>query len=70
MQVTPAAFFGEIVKDNGGRVAVFNIELGSPSDEVADFTFVGPCEHTFVKALGLEGRLSSEIAESSSGISF
>ena len=59
MQVTPAAFFAEIVKDNGGKVAIFNIELGSPSDEVADFTFVGPCEETIVKALGLNGKLDS-----------
>lgn len=59
MQVTPAGFFAYIVKENGGKVAVFNIELGSPSDEMADFTFDGPCEETLVKALGLKGRLGS-----------
>jgi len=32
----------DIVKDNGGKVAVFNIELNSPSDKIADFAFVGP----------------------------
>lgn len=57
--MTPAAIFADIVKDNGGKVAVFNIELNPRSDKIADFAFVGPCEETLVKALGLEGRLGS-----------
>jgi len=57
-QVIAAAIFAEIVKDNGGKVAVFNIELSSQS-KTADFGFIGPCEETLVKALGLEGRIGS-----------
>ena len=49
----PAGIFADIVRDNGGKV---DIEL-SRSDERAHFTFLGPCEETLVKALGLEGRL-------------
>jgi NAD-dependent deacetylase sirtuin 5 len=58
MQVIPAATFAEIVKNNGGKIAVFNVELNSQS-MTADFAFIGPCEETLVKALGLENRIGS-----------
>jgi NAD-dependent deacetylase sirtuin 5 len=41
------------VQQNGGVVAVFNIEP-SEGDEYADFLFVGPCETTLGEALGIE----------------
>ena len=40
------------VKQNGGKVAIFNIER-SNGDEVADFLFLGPCEETIPAALGV-----------------
>ncbi|KAF8075820.1 DHS-like NAD/FAD-binding domain-containing protein [Lyophyllum atratum] len=50
--VYPAAGYAEDVRENGGKVAVFNLER-SPGDEEADFLFLGPCEETLPKALGL-----------------
>lgn len=44
--------YAAMVKDNQGKVAVFNIDR-SHGDEDADFLFLGPCEETLPKALGL-----------------
>ncbi|CAE6407678.1 unnamed protein product [Rhizoctonia solani] len=51
--VYPAAGFADVVQDNGGKVAVFNIEA-SQGDQNADFLFLGPCEKTLGEALGIE----------------
>ncbi|KAI6106072.1 DHS-like NAD/FAD-binding domain-containing protein [Pisolithus croceorrhizus] len=53
--VYPAATFADIVEDKGGIVAVFNIEATS-ADKNANFKFIGPCEETLPKALGVEDR--------------
>ncbi|KAF7353656.1 hypothetical protein MVEN_01050400 [Mycena venus] len=50
--VYPAAGYASIVKENGGKVAVFNLER-SQGDGEADFLFLGPCEKTLPEALGL-----------------
>jgi NAD+-dependent protein deacetylase sirtuin 5 len=50
--VFPAAGYAFTVKDNGGKVAVFNLEKG-PGDRGVDFFFLGPCEKLLPKALGL-----------------
>ncbi|OCH94259.1 DHS-like NAD/FAD-binding domain-containing protein [Obba rivulosa] len=50
--VYPAAGFAYQVKENGGKVAVFNLDR-SEGDHMADFLFLGPCEETLPKALGL-----------------
>ncbi|KAM6503836.1 DHS-like NAD/FAD-binding domain containing protein [Amanita muscaria] len=55
-QVMPAGIFADIVRNNRGKVAVFNIEL-TRADKLKDFIFLGPCEETLVKALDVEGRL-------------
>ncbi|KAK0189998.1 DHS-like NAD/FAD-binding domain-containing protein [Armillaria mellea] len=52
-EVLPSGIFGDIVRGNGGRVAVFNIEK-TYTDRIAEFSFQGPCEETLVKAFGLE----------------
>ncbi len=52
LQVYPAASYRDMVKKNGGKVAVFNVEK-SKGDEKADFLFLGPCEETLPRALGL-----------------
>ena len=54
-QVAPACTYSDVVKDNGGKVGVFNLEQ-TLSDEEVDFTFLGPCEETLIRALDLEGR--------------
>ena len=51
-QVYPAAGYAYAVKENGGKVAVFNLDR-SEEDEDADFLFLGPAEMTLPKALGL-----------------
>lgn len=51
-QVFPAAGYAEDVRDNGGKVAVFNLEP-TDGDDLADFVFLGPCEELLPKALGL-----------------
>ncbi|KAH6914839.1 NAD-dependent protein deacylase [Coprinopsis sp. MPI-PUGE-AT-0042] len=51
-QVFPAAGYAYAVKDNGGKVAVFNFERTN-GDKQADFLFLGPCEDLLPKALGL-----------------
>ena len=47
----PAASYQRMVRKNGGKVAVFNLER-SQGDEEADFLFLGPCEETIPQALG------------------
>jgi NAD+-dependent protein deacetylase sirtuin 5 len=49
-QVFPAAGYAHEVKENGGKVAIFNIER-SNGDEEADFLFLGPCEKALPEAL-------------------
>ncbi|KDR83364.1 hypothetical protein GALMADRAFT_235460 [Galerina marginata CBS 339.88] len=51
-KVFPAASYASEVKKGGGKVAVFNVER-SQGDSKADFLFLGPCEETLPKALGL-----------------
>ncbi|KAF9468945.1 DHS-like NAD/FAD-binding domain-containing protein [Collybia nuda] len=51
--VYPAAGYARKIKRNGGKVAVFNLER-SEGDEAADYLFLGPCEDTLPRALGLE----------------
>lgn len=48
----PAASYAYEVQEQGGKVAVFNLER-SEGDEEADYLFLGPCEETLSKALGL-----------------
>ena len=48
----PAASYAYEVQQQGGKVAVFNLER-SDGDEDADFLFLGPCEEMLSKALGL-----------------
>ncbi|THH09857.1 hypothetical protein EW146_g8550, partial [Bondarzewia mesenterica] len=50
--VMPAGVFADVVRDHGGKVAVFNIER-TYADRKADFVFLGPCEETLVAAFGL-----------------
>jgi NAD-dependent deacetylase sirtuin 5 len=50
--VYPAASYAKRVKDQGGKVAVFNLER-TKWDDNADFLFLGPCEVTLPEALGL-----------------
>jgi len=50
--VYPAAGYAAEVQNQGGKVAVFNLER-SEADEEADFLFLGPCEETLPRALGL-----------------
>ncbi|KAF5333314.1 hypothetical protein D9611_002200 [Ephemerocybe angulata] len=50
--VYPAAGYAVEVAENGGKVAVFNAE-DTGATEGADFVFVGPCETTLPKALGI-----------------
>ncbi|GLB33575.1 putative NAD-dependent lysine demalonylase, desuccinylase and deglutarylase [Lyophyllum shimeji] len=54
----PAAGYASEVQEHGGTVAVFNLEH-SAGDEEADFLFLGPCEETLPKALGLTSVLYS-----------
>ncbi|KAG7448962.1 DHS-like NAD/FAD-binding domain-containing protein [Guyanagaster necrorhizus] len=51
--VYPAAGYAETVSQNGGQVAVFNLDR-SDGDEDADFLFLGPGEETVPKALRLK----------------
>lgn len=52
-QVYPAAGFAAQVQENGGSVAVFNVDR-SVGDNDAEFLFLGPCEELLPQALGLE----------------
>ncbi|KAH7929668.1 DHS-like NAD/FAD-binding domain-containing protein [Leucogyrophana mollusca] len=49
--VYPAAGYAQEVSDNGGKVAVFNIEPAGEEEEQDDFYFLGPCEETLPMAL-------------------
>ncbi|KAJ7591313.1 NAD-dependent protein deacylase [Mycena floridula] len=49
-EVYPAAGYARAVKENGGKVAVFNMER-TKGDKNADFLFLGPCEELLVEAL-------------------
>jgi len=40
------------VKEHGGKVAVFNLEMSNHAEE-ADFVFLGPCEMRLVEVLGI-----------------
>lgn len=51
--VYPAAGFAAQVQENGGSVAVFNVDR-SVGDNDAEFLFLGPCEDLLPQALGLE----------------
>ncbi|KAI0370243.1 DHS-like NAD/FAD-binding domain-containing protein [Pilatotrama ljubarskyi] len=51
--VYPAAGYAYEVRENGGKVAVFNLER-SEGDQEADYLFLGPAEVTLPKALGLQ----------------
>lgn len=51
--VFPAAGYACDVKENGGCVAVFNLDQ-SAADELADFVFVGPCTETLPAVLNLQ----------------
>ena len=51
-QVYPAAGYAAEVQEQGGKVAVFNLDR-SQGDEEADFLFLGGCEQTLPQALGL-----------------
>ncbi|KAF9485392.1 DHS-like NAD/FAD-binding domain-containing protein [Pholiota conissans] len=59
--VQPAASYAYEVQDQGGKVAVFNLE-NTPGDDEADFLFLGSCEELLPKALGLrvseDGRIT------------
>ncbi|KII92537.1 hypothetical protein PLICRDRAFT_103520 [Plicaturopsis crispa FD-325 SS-3] len=48
--VYPAAGYAEQVKENGGKVAIFNLER-TEGDNSADFLFLGPCETTLPQVL-------------------
>jgi len=50
--VQPASKLGSRVKEHGGKVAVFNLEMSNHSEE-ADFVFLGPCETRLVEVLGM-----------------
>ncbi|TFY72493.1 hypothetical protein EVG20_g497 [Dentipellis fragilis] len=52
-KVHPAALYAGDVHDNGGKVAVFNLER-TPGDEEADFLFLGPCEQILPQVLDLK----------------
>ncbi|CAE7126270.1 unnamed protein product [Rhizoctonia solani] len=58
--VYPAAGFADVVRHNGGKVAVFNIEA-SKGDQKANFLFLGPCERTLGEALGIEVPVIREV---------
>lgn len=55
--VYPAAGYAAEIQDNGGKIAVFNLDR-SEGDEDADFLFLGPCEETIPTALGLSNQRS------------
>lgn len=61
-KVYPAAGYAAEVRENGGHIAIFNID-GPPPDlddeeDGIDFWFTGPCEVSLPKALGLEEKVS------------
>ncbi|KAE9407105.1 DHS-like NAD/FAD-binding domain-containing protein [Gymnopus androsaceus JB14] len=50
--VQPASKLPEYVRANGGKIAVFNVEVTNHSDE-ADFLFLGACEVELARILGI-----------------
>ncbi|KAK0484052.1 hypothetical protein IW261DRAFT_1592019 [Armillaria novae-zelandiae] len=50
--VQPASKIGGRVKAHGGKVALFNVELGNQADK-ADVVFLGPCEERLVEVFGV-----------------
>ncbi|KAH7903263.1 DHS-like NAD/FAD-binding domain-containing protein [Hygrophoropsis aurantiaca] len=50
--VQPASRIGGMVKEHGGKVAVFDIEKSNHAEE-ADFLFLGPCETKLKEVLGV-----------------
>ncbi|KZV66186.1 DHS-like NAD/FAD-binding domain-containing protein [Peniophora sp. CONT] len=50
--VQPASRINERVQAHGGKVAVFNMEMSNHADQ-ADFVFLGPCEDTLQKVIGV-----------------
>lgn len=52
-QVYPAALYAPQVQENGGTVAVFNMDR-SEGDTDADYLFLGPCEESLPEALGMK----------------
>jgi NAD-dependent deacetylase sirtuin 5 len=53
-QVYPAAGFADVVYEVGGKIAVFNLNnVNSEYDDIVDFCFLGPCEETVPRVLGL-----------------
>lgn len=53
LTVHPAAGFLKVVKDRGGKVVIFNLNLTAAEREVADFVFQGKCEEILSEILGL-----------------
>jgi len=53
--VYPAAGYAAEVQKHGGKVAVFNLDR-SAGDKQADFLFLGPCEETLPKCIGLQNQ--------------
>ncbi len=52
VQVQPTSKMGEESRCMGGKVALFNAELGNHADE-ADFVFLGSCEERLVEVFGI-----------------
>ncbi|KAF8916628.1 DHS-like NAD/FAD-binding domain-containing protein [Mucidula mucida] len=50
--VRPASRIAGIVKRNGGKIAVFNVDRSNHDDE-ADFLFLGPCEVLLPQVLNI-----------------
>ncbi|KAF8324098.1 DHS-like NAD/FAD-binding domain-containing protein [Clavulina sp. PMI_390] len=62
--VQPAASFAGDVQENGGTVAVFNLDRSEGDDE-ADFLFLGPCEETLPRIIGTKSTSSGDEAGAS-----
>ncbi|KAH8929856.1 DHS-like NAD/FAD-binding domain-containing protein [Atractiella rhizophila] len=66
-QVWPAAGYAYQVKDDGGKVAVFNVEKMSTrlmeDEEPFDWNFIGGCEELLPKALGLEAEVKEAMTK-------
>ena len=54
------------MKQNGGKVAVFNLDRSNGDDD-ADFLFIGPCEEPLPEALGLAAPPPSEPRRAAEG---
>ena len=51
--MSPAAGYADEVMNNGGKVAVFNLDRSNGDDD-ADFLFLGPAEEKLPEALGMK----------------